>query len=241
MLMVLFSDLTIGQIFAVFGYLWFMLTPVQELLSIQFSWYSAKAALSRINTLLELEEDQHSHSTGINPLLKTHSLHVEVRDVDFAYNDENRVFEKLSLTIPTGKRVALVGTSGGGKSTLVQLLLGIYHPERGQILFNGHPAQTIGFEAIREQVAVVLQQPILFNDTLRHNLSLGSHYTDDTLWHALEVAQLSDVTNQLTEGLDTPIGRNGIRLSGGQRQRLAIARWCCAILSSLSSMKRPQH
>ncbi|WP_394244396.1 ABC transporter ATP-binding protein [Vibrio astriarenae] len=224
MLMVLFSDLTIGQIFAVFGYLWFMLTPVQELLSIQFSWYSAKAALSRINALLELEEDQHSHSAGINPLLETHSLHVEVRDVDFAYNDENRVFEKLSLTIPAGKRVALVGSSGGGKSTLVQLLLGIYHPERGQILFNGHPAQAIGFEAIREQVAVVLQQPILFNDTLRHNLSLGSHYTDDTLWHALEVAQLSDVTNQLTEGLDTPIGRNGIRLSGGQRQRLAIAR-----------------
>ncbi|MGR5167299.1 ABC transporter ATP-binding protein [Vibrio astriarenae] len=224
MLMVLFSDLTIGQIFAVFGYLWFMLSPVQELLSLQFSWYSAKAALGRINTLLELEEDQHNQPKIDNPLAHEQTIGVEVQNVTFAYNEEHQVFDGLSLSIPKGQRVALVGASGGGKSTLVQLLLGIYQPQQGKLLFNNHPAQSIGFEAVREEISVVLQQPILFNDTLRHNLSLGSHYSDDKLWHALEVAQLSDVTRQLTEGLDTQIGRNGIRLSGGQRQRLAIAR-----------------
>jgi ATP-binding cassette subfamily C protein len=201
-----------------------MLSPVQELLSLQFSWYSAKAALGRINTLLELEEDQHNQPKIDNPLAHEQTIGVEVQNVTFAYNEEHQVFDGLSLSIPKGQRVALVGASGGGKSTLVQLLLGIYQPQQGKLLFNNHPAQSIGFEAVREEISVVLQQPILFNDTLRHNLSLGSHYSDDKLWHALEVAQLSDVTRQLTEGLDTQIGRNGIRLSGGQRQRLAIAR-----------------
>ncbi|MDR9828669.1 ABC transporter ATP-binding protein [Vibrio sp. FNV 38] len=224
MLMVLFSDLTIGQIFAVFGYLWFMLSPVQELLSIQFSWYSAKAALARINTLLDLEEDEHSQPKIANPFATKKTMDVKIDGVTFSYNEDNRVFNELSLAIPEGQRVALVGASGGGKSTLVQLLLGIYQPQSGQILFNGQPAQSIGFETIREEISVVLQQPILFNDTLRHNLSLGSNYSDEKLWHALDVAQLSDVTRQLTDGLETEIGRNGIRLSGGQRQRLAIAR-----------------
>ncbi|MEF1187397.1 ATP-binding cassette domain-containing protein, partial [Vibrio sinaloensis] len=94
----------------------------------------------------------------------------------------------------------------------------------GTIRFNDETVEDISFEVIRDQIAVVLQQPILFNDTLRHNLTLGAHYDDLKLWHALEVAQLHDVIEQLSDGLETQIGRSGIRLSGGQRQRLAIAR-----------------
>ncbi|PXA74146.1 ABC transporter ATP-binding protein [Vibrio sp. 11986-1-5] len=223
MLMVLFSDLTIGQIFAVFGYLWFMLGPVQELLGIQFSWYSAKAALARINTLLQLEEEYRPISK-VNPFTQHQPVAVILSQVNFSYDGEKKVLDELSLTIPAGKKVALVGASGGGKSTLIQLLLGAYRADSGEIYFNGERCDDIGFEIIRSQIAVVLQQPILFNDTLRHNLTLGGDYDDDSLWHALEVAQLQDVTHQLSQGLDTPIGRNGIRLSGGQRQRLAIAR-----------------
>ncbi|WP_274023732.1 ABC transporter ATP-binding protein [Vibrio parahaemolyticus] len=223
MLMVMFSDLTIGQIFAVFGYLWFMLSPVQELLGIQFSWYSAKAALKRINDLLELEEEDRPVSK-VNPFSETREVDVKIEHVDFSYNNENKVLDDLSLHIQAGKKVALVGASGGGKSTLIQLLIGVYRQNAGSIRFNDELTEDIGFEVIRDKIAVVLQQPILFNDTLRHNLTLGGHFDEMSLWRALEVAQLQDVISQLNHGLDTQIGRNGIRLSGGQRQRLAIAR-----------------
>ena len=223
MLMVMFSDLTIGQIFAVFGYLWFMLSPVQELLGIQFSWYSAKAALKRINDLLELEEE-HRPVSKVNPFKENREVDVKIEHVDFSYNNEHKVLDDLSLHIPAGKKVALVGASGGGKSTLIQLLIGVYRQNAGSIRFNDELTEDISFEVIRDKIAVVLQQPILFNDTLRHNLTLGGDFDEMSLWRALEVAQLQDVISQLNHGLDTQIGRNGIRLSGGQRQRLAIAR-----------------
>ncbi len=223
MLMVLFSDLTIGQIFAVFGYLWFMLTPVQELLGIQFSWYSAKAAIKRINSLLNLEEEKRTGGK-VDPFSLHENIDVGVHGVTFSYDDEKTVLNDLSLHIPKGKKVALVGASGGGKSTLIQLLIGVYRANSGQITFNGYPADDIGFELIRKNIAVVLQQPILFNDSLRQNLTLGTEHNDEQLWEALKVAQLHDVTEQLTDGLETQIGRQGVRLSGGQRQRLAIAR-----------------
>ncbi|NRF16067.1 ABC transporter ATP-binding protein [Vibrio coralliilyticus] len=223
MLMVLFSDLTIGQIFAVFGYLWFMLGPVQELLGIQFSWYSAKAALGRINALLDLEEE-HRPVSKINPFTTDREVDVKIENIDFSYNEESKVLNNLNLNIPAGKKVALVGASGGGKSTLIQLLIGVYRQDSGIIRFNGETTDDISYDVIRDQIAVVLQQPILFNDSLRHNLTLGSDYDDLQLWRALEIAQMQDVISQLSDGLNTQIGRNGIRLSGGQRQRLAIAR-----------------
>ncbi|MCC2524159.1 ABC transporter ATP-binding protein [Vibrio coralliilyticus] len=223
MLMVLFSDLTIGQIFAVFGYLWFMLGPVQELLGIQFSWYSAKAAMGRINALLNLEEE-HRPVSKINPFTTDREVDVKIENIDFSYNEESKVLNNLNLNIPAGKKVALVGASGGGKSTLIQLLIGVYRQDSGIIRFNGETTDDISYDVIRDQIAVVLQQPILFNDSLRHNLTLGSDYDDLQLWRALEIAQMQDVISQLSDGLDTQIGRNGIRLSGGQRQRLAIAR-----------------
>ncbi|WP_445177086.1 ABC transporter ATP-binding protein [Psychromonas algarum] len=223
MLMVLFSDLSIGQIFAVFGYLWFMLSPVQELLNIQFSWYGASAALKRVNTLMHLEEDVRPPSK-VDPFTKKQATEIRIENISFSYDDEKQVLNNLTLTIPAGKKIALVGASGGGKSTLIQLLIGVYQANSGRILFNGEDSTDINFDIIRDNISVVLQQPILFNDTLRQNLSLGLPYTDKQLWHALDVAQLSDVMQQLTEGLETPLGRQGLRLSGGQRQRVAIAR-----------------
>ncbi|MFH6906655.1 ABC transporter ATP-binding protein [Vibrio fluvialis] len=223
MLMVVFSDLTIGQIFAVFGYLWFMLSPVQELLGIQFSWYSAKAALTRINELLQLEEE-HRPPSKVNPFTDDREVEVSISQVNFSYDGEHKVLDDLSLEIPAGKKVALVGASGGGKSTLIQLLIGVYRANSGEIRYNGETCDDISFDVIRSQIAVVLQQPVLFNDTLRHNLTLGSDYDELSLWRALDIAQMQDVITKLNQGLDTQIGRNGIRLSGGQRQRLAIAR-----------------
>ncbi|UTV29156.1 ABC transporter ATP-binding protein [Photobacterium atrarenae] len=227
MVMVLFTDLTIGQMFAVFGYLWFMLGPVQELLGIQFAWYGASAAMQRLNGLIALEEEVRPVAK-VNPFQAGEALQIDVRDLHFAYDEDKEVLRGLNLSIPAGKRVALVGSSGGGKSTLIQLLLGIYQKDNGDILINGVPVEDVSYEALREKMAVVLQHPVLFNDTLRNNLCMGAQFSDEQLWQALEIAQMMDVTERLTNGLDTEIGRQGIRLSGGQRQRLAIARMILA-------------
>lgn len=223
MLMVLFSNLTIGEMLAVFSYLWFMLGPIQELLGIQFAWYGASAAMQRLNSLLSLEEETRPPAT-VYPFNDDQTIAIKIRDLHFSYDNDKEVLCGLNLDIPAGKRVALVGASGGGKSTLIQLLLGIYQKSSGDILINDHPIEAVSYEALREKMAVVLQQPVLFNETLRHNLTLGACFSDEELWQALDIAQLADVTERLTHGLNTEIGRQGIRLSGGQRQRLAIAR-----------------
>ncbi|MEC6814424.1 ABC transporter ATP-binding protein [Photobacterium toruni] len=223
MLMVLFSNLTIGEMLAVFSYLWFMLGPIQELLGIQFAWYGASAAMQRLNSLLSLEEETRPPAT-VYPFNDDQTIAIKIRDLHFSYDNDKEILCGLNLDIPAGKRVALVGASGGGKSTLIQLLLGIYQKSSGDILINDHPIEAVSYEALREKMAVVLQQPVLFNETLRHNLTLGACFSDEKLWQALDIAQLTDVTERLTHGLNTEIGRQGIRLSGGQRQRLAIAR-----------------
>lgn len=222
MLMVVYSNLTIGQMMAVFGYLWFMMSPVQEILGIQYAYYGAKAALARINRLLELKEEPHYPHLK-NPFNRKQTVGVEVEDVSFSYG-ESQVLDHVSLAIAPGEKVALVGASGGGKSTLVQVILGLYPPQSGTVSFDGVPVTEIGMEVVRSHVATVLQHPALFNDTVRMNLTLGRELSDAQLWRALEVAQLADAVREMPQGLDTLVGRQGVRLSGGQRQRLAIAR-----------------
>ncbi|NHN77576.1 ABC transporter ATP-binding protein [Azotobacter chroococcum] len=226
MLTVLFSDLSIGQMLAVFSYLWFMIAPVEQLLGLQYAFYAAGGALARINELLA-RADEPQYPGGIDPFKGRTTVGIEVRDLHFAYRDEP-VLDGLDLSIAPGEKVAVVGASGGGKSTLVQLLLGLYSPQSGSIRFGGSTLQEIGLERVREHVAVVLQQPALFNDTVRANLTLGRERSDEACWQALEIAQLAATVRALPQGLDSVVGRSGVRLSGGQRQRLAIARMVLA-------------
>ena len=226
MLTVLFSDLSIGQMLAVFSYLWFMIGPVEQLLNLQYAFYAAGGAITRINQLLA-RADEPQYPGGKNPFAGRETVSIEVRDLSFSYGEE-RVLDHLNLTIAPGEKVAIVGTSGGGKSTLVQLLLGLYTPQSGRILFAGESQSAIGLETIREHVAVVLQHPALFNDTVRANLTMGRERTDEACWRALEIAQLDGTILNLPQGLDSIVGRSGVRLSGGQRQRLAIARMVLA-------------
>ncbi len=223
MLMVLYSDLTIGQMLAVYAYLWFMMGPVQELLGVQYAYHSAGAALQRINRLLTLEgEPEYPHQR--NPFSGKRTVSVRLEEVSFAYGAGPTVLDRVSLRIEAGEKVALVGASGGGKTTLVQILLGLYPPRSGRVFYDEVPVEEIGMDVVREHVATVLQHPALFNDTVRMNLTLGKDLPDERLWAALGVAQLRETVAGLAEGLDTLIGRDGIRLSGGERQRLAIAR-----------------
>ena len=226
MLTVLFSDLSIGQMLAVFSYLWFMIGPVEQLLSLQYAFYAAGGALARINQLLA-RADEPRHAGGQDPFSGRRTVGIEVRGLSFTYRDEP-VLDGLDLTIAPGEKVAIVGASGGGKSTLVQLLLGLYQPQAGVIRFGGASLEEIGLERVREQVAVVLQHPALFNDTVRANLCMGRERGDAECWRALEIAQLADTVRQLPQQLDSVVGRSGVRLSGGQRQRLAIARMVLA-------------
>ncbi len=226
MLTVLFSDLSIGQMLAVFSYLWFMIGPVEQLLNLQYAYYAAGGALTRINELLA-RADEPSYPGGIDPFVGRETVGIEVRGLSFAYADEP-ILDQLDLSIAPGEKVAIVGASGGGKSTLVQLLLGLYVPQAGTIRFGGASQAEIGLETVREQVAVVLQHPALFNDTVRANLTMGRERSDEACWRALEIAQLDSTIRGLPQGLDSIVGRSGVRLSGGQRQRLAIARMVLA-------------
>ena len=223
MLMVLFAGLSIGEMIAVFGYLWFMMTPVQDVLNMQYSYFSAKAALGRINELMYLpSEPRYQHRQ--NPFLNQSGVHIQIEGIKFAYGDGPYVLNGVNLAIQSGEKVALVGASGGGKSTLVQVLVGLYAPLSGDIKFNRVSVTEIGMQVVREHVACVLQHPALFNDSLRMNLTLGRDASDKQLWEVLEVAQIRDVVEAMPRRLDSIIGMDGIRLSGGQRQRIAIAR-----------------
>ena len=146
-----------------------------------------------------------------------------MKNLHFRYKDEP-VLNGINLKIKAGEKIALVGASGGGKSTLAQTLIGLYPSEQGMIYFDDVPLDRIGLDVVREHVATVLQHPALLNDTIRANLTLGREIGDSELWNALDLAQMKSTVAELDKGLDTVVGRQGMRLSGGQRQRLAIAR-----------------
>ncbi len=237
MIMVLFSDLSIGQMLAVYAYLWFMMGPVQEILAIQYAWNSASGAMQRINHLFDIElEPQYPHQQ--NPFENTIQNSIQLEKVAFLYPSQQQEYElnqsiqeppplilnDISLTIEAGQKIAFVGASGGGKSTLAQLLIGLYPPHQGEIYYDHQNIKKIGLDVVRQHVAMVLQHPALFNDTVRHNLIAGQNISDDACWNALKIAQLADRIQMMPKGLNTLIGRDGVRLSGGQRQRLAIAR-----------------
>lgn len=223
MLLVLFSDLSIGEMLAFYAYLWFMMGPVQEVLGVQYAWNSANAALARLNHLFRLRLEP-VHPSRRDPFQGRKTLGIALEDVSFSYGGRFRVLDGVNLRIAAGEKAALVGSSGEGKTTLIHLLLGFYEPDRGTIRYGQDSIGEIGLELVRSHVAVVLQHPALFNDTVRNNLSLGRELNEATLMQALEIAQLKAFVEGLPQGLDTPIGRDGIRFSGGQRQRLAIAR-----------------
>ena len=223
MLMVVFADLSIGEMLAVFGYLWFMMGPVQEIINIQYAWYAANAALGRINSLLALDPVRQDAGSQ-DPFADSSTVDLELADVVFSYGEGEPILDGVCMHVLPGEKVALVGASGGGKSTLVQALLGLYPLKSGHIRYGGVEVSRIGWSTVRENVGVVLQHPVLFNASLRENLTLGRAMDDTALLGALNMAQLGVFVSQLPDGLESMVGKNGVRLSGGQRQRLAIAR-----------------
>lgn len=225
MLTVLFSDLSIGQMLAVFSYLWFMIGPVEQLLGLQYSYYAAGGALARINELLA-RADEPQYAGRIDPFAGRDTVGVQVEGLRFGYGRDEPVLDGLDLSIAPGEKVAIVGASGGGKSTLVQLLLGLYTAQAGTIRFGGASLEEIGLERVREHVAVVLQHPALFNDSVRANLTLGRERSDEACWHALEIAQLADTIRALPQGLDSVVGRSACAFPAASASAWRSRAWC---------------
>ena len=206
-----------------FGYIWFIMTPVQEILSIQYSLASAKAAIGRINKVLELKTE----SDG-NIELKDKKIDITLKNLTFSYTEDKTTLKNISFSIKSGEKVAIIGASGSGKTTISQLIAGFYAKNSGDILYNDISIDNISKKSLREHLFLVLQMPILFNNTLRFNLTMGENISNEKIKEALKIAQLNSMLENLPDGLDTIVGKMGIRLSGGQRQRLSIARMILA-------------
>lgn len=170
-----------------------------------------------------MKQEQH-YPNKVNPFEVGQPCSIHIENLHFQYGDNTKVLNGVSLNIKAGEKIALVGASGAGKSTLVNVLLGLYPADKGMVSFNDVPVSDIGLATVREHVATVLQSPALFNDSVRHNITMGRKYDDNAIWEAIHTAQLDDVIKTMPEQLDTIVGRDGVKLSGGQRQRLAIAR-----------------
>ncbi len=220
---VAYSDLSIGMMIAFLFYLSTLVSPIQQLMGLVISYQSTKPALDRINTLLSLSQEPNFPHEA-DPFEGTKSTSVELRKISFAYGNGKQVLHDISLKAEAGQKIALIGPSGSGKTTIAQIMVGFYPSHSGEILYGSVPIEQIGLPVVRENVALMLQQALFFNDTIRMNLTLSKKKSDEEIYEALKAAQLESFIHQLEDGLETLIGKNGIRLSGGQRQRLAIAR-----------------
>jgi len=220
---VLTSDMSIGEMMAIFVYAGMVIGPINMLLRFTQKYHDAKEAMDRLNDILRLTTEP-KYEMKIDPFKGKETASIELRDVTFAYDENKEIFENFNLTIKAGEKVAIIGETGSGKSTLANMIMGLYPVTTGEIFYNGVELKEIGYEKIRENIGLVLQAPLMFNASLRYNLSLGKDYSDEAMYEALKIAQLYDFVDELAEKLDTIVGKNGTKLSGGQRQRLSIAR-----------------
>lgn len=224
LVLVAYSDLSIGMMFAMFGYIWFIMTPVQDLLNMQYSYSFAQAALERINKILILKTE----ASGDKKLI-SNQVDISLKNVNFSYNEEKEILSNVSLDISSGCKIALIGASGSGKTTLAHVISGFYEKNSGSLTYNEIDTCELDKTSLRDRVFLVLQMPILFNSTLRFNITMGDdNISDEEIYKALDIAQLSDMLNDMSNKLDTIVGHHGVRLSGGQRQRLSIARMIIA-------------
>ncbi len=223
-LAVAYSNLSIGLMLAIFGYLWIMMTPTQDVITFQYNLSNARNACSRVEDIFKLKQEREVKKS-IDPF--KNSLNIELKELNFGY-DDRLILKDISLKIDAKSKVAIVGPSGSGKSTLANLIASFYEPNSGDILYNNISYQKIDPKIIRKNIYLILQHPKLFNDTMRFNLTLGKNYSDEEIKNAIKIAQLEDVIEKLEKKLDTVIGKDGVKLSGGQRQRVAIARMVLA-------------
>lgn len=196
--------------------------PIKALNGVNLNLQQGLAAASRIFEVLDKPGEGDRPDGG--KMLSGIDDSVEFRKVSFKYGDD-WVIKDLDLKVRKGEVLAIVGSSGAGKTTFVNLIPRFYDVTEGSILFDGVEAREISLRSLREQVAIVSQQVVLFNDTVKRNIAYGDlSVSDDEIMRAAKAANAHDFISRLPQGYDTLIGEGGVRLSGGERQRLSIAR-----------------
>jgi subfamily B ATP-binding cassette protein MsbA len=216
------SGMTAGEFTQFVTMMLMLLTPLKALSEVNGPMQRGMAAAETVFTMIDspVENDTGTHQLGRS------RGHLQFKDVTFSYpGTQAPALSGVTLEMQPGQTVALVGMSGGGKSTFVNLVTRFYDPQAGSVVLDGVPYHDIALISLRAQLAMVSQNVILFDDTLAANIAYGVEKIDAArLANAVKAAHLTDVVANLPEGLNAHIGENGMRLSGGQRQRVAIAR-----------------
>jgi subfamily B ATP-binding cassette protein MsbA len=216
------GELTPGTFFSFLAALFMLYAPIRDLskvnLEIQEGLAGGMRVFELLDTTTEIKEEEGAISL---PLI---SKGIDFQKVTFKYGTE-AVLKEISLHVKVGEVIALVGMSGAGKTSLVNLLPRFYDVEKGQILINGYDIRKVTLKSLRDQIGLVTQQTILFNDTVRNNIAYGNlKCSDQETIEAAKAANAHDFIQRLPQGYDTTIGEQGVKLSGGERQRLSIAR-----------------
>ena len=223
------GSMTVGDVVMAQGLLIQLWAPLQFL---GFFYRELRQSLVDLSALFDILRIRTSVPEGDRDLAETFAhdgaakgLRVAVAGANFAYTEENQVLRGVSLAIRPGESVALVGPSGSGKSSLIRLILRMYDPSEGTVELNGVDVRELDSESIRQSVAVVPQDTVLFNDTLYNNILYGRPGASrDEVLAAVRAAQLEQAVGRMPEGLETKVGERGLMLSGGEKQRVAIAR-----------------
>ncbi|MCH8160233.1 MAG: ATP-binding cassette domain-containing protein, partial [Proteobacteria bacterium] len=217
------GNLSPGSFMSFFGAMMLMMQPLRRITNVNATLQRGIAAGDSLFRIID-EEDEVDSGT-----YRSEDVHgkVEFRNVSFSYSDKDSpVLHDVSFTVEAGKSIAIVGHSGGGKSTLVGLLPRFYDVQSGEILLDGTPVQDYELANLRSNISLVSQDVILFNDTIANNLAYGQlrQCTRAELLQAADAAHVMDFIKDLPDGFETVVGDRGILLSGGQRQRVAIGR-----------------
>ncbi|HCZ2596355.1 TPA: SAV1866 family putative multidrug efflux ABC transporter [Staphylococcus aureus] len=218
------GSITVGTLAAFVGYLELLFGPLRRLVASFTTLTQSFASMDRVFQLIDEDYDI-KNGVGAQPIEITQGR-IDIDHVSFQYNDnEAPILKDINLSIEKGETVAFVGMSGGGKSTLINLIPRFYDVTSGQILIDGHNIKDFLTGRLRNQIGLVQQDNILFSDTVKENILLGRPTaTDEEVVEAAKMANAHDFIMNLPQGYDTEVGERGVKLSGGQKQRLSIAR-----------------
>ena len=220
---VISGSLTAGSLVAFYGYTLQLFMPLYGIVDIYSKFQRAAASVRRLVEIMEAQQVLRDHPQA--QTLQSNVPAIDLKEVCFDYHSDRKVLETINLRVLPGERVALVGTSGNGKSTIAKLLARLYDVRSGAVLVDGTDVRDIKLKSLRSSVIYVPQDPVLFNVTLRENLLFGNpRATVAELATVTKLAQLEPLINRLPNGWDESLGPHGNRLSGGERQRVALAR-----------------